>query len=297
MACDGISARYSKNPSKFCGRTPPIHYICNPMNDLQKLIEALIFSSEQPISAAELQTVLFTYSGEEISLEAIQEHVERLMGKYESDDFVFEVVKTGGGFQFLSKPYYHKPITVLLQHRSKRKLSVAALECLSIIAYSQPVTKVDIEQIRGVNCDHTIQKLMERDLIRISGRAETAGRPLLYGTTQYFMDYFGINTLEELPKLKEFEQKETSIGDPSDIMEGMSDEEVYNKVQLNNERRDDAQTDNNEENQQQEERAEVATGTETDLQEESVSAEENEQETMGGDEISGEAMGEEDQQS
>jgi hypothetical protein len=111
------------------------------------------------------------------------------------------------------------------------------------------------------------------------------------------MDYFGINTLEELPKLKEFEQKETSIGDPSDIMEGMSDEEVYNKVQLNNERRDDAQTDNNEENQQQEERSEIATGPETDLQEESISAEENEPEAMGGDEISGETMGEEDQQS
>ncbi|HNE44638.1 MAG TPA: SMC-Scp complex subunit ScpB [Chitinophagales bacterium] len=264
------------------------------MNDLQKLIEALIFSSEQPISAAELQTVLFTYSGEEVSLEAIQEHVEGLIGKYESDDFVFEVVKTGGGFQFLSKPYYHKPITVLLQHRSKRKLSVAALECLSIIAYSQPVTKVDIEQIRGVNCDHTIQKLMERDLIRISGRAETAGRPLLYGTTQYFMDYFGINTLEELPKLKEFEQKEVSIGDPSDIMEGMTDEEVYNKVQLNNERRDDAQTDNNEENQQSDDQQEVAAEAEAGAGDEPLIYEENEQETMGGDEISGETtMGEE----
>lgn len=226
------------------------------MNDLQKLIEALIFSSEQPISAADLQTVLFTYSGEEVSLEAIQEHVERLMTKYEGDEHVFEVIRTGGGFQFLSKPYYHKVITVLLQHRSKRKLSVAALECLSIIAYSQPVTKTDIEQIRGVNCDHTIQKLMERDLIRITGRAETAGRPLLYGTTQYFMDYFGINTLEELPKLKEFEQKESSIGDPSDIMEGMSDEEVYNQVQLHHARREDALNEENEENKQQEEHSE-----------------------------------------
>lgn len=221
------------------------------MNNLQKLIEALIFSSEQPITIAELQTVLFTYSGEEVSLEAIQEHVDVLLQKYESDDFVFEIVKTGGGYQFLSKPYYHKPISTLLQHRAKRKLSIAALECLSIIAYSQPVTKVDIEQIRGVNCDHTIQKLMERDLIKINGRSDTAGRPLLYGTTQYFMDYFGINNLEELPKLKEFEQKDISIGSPSDIMESVSEEEAYSQVRFDNERREDAQTDNYEKNEQQ----------------------------------------------
>jgi len=221
------------------------------MNDLQKLLEALIFSSEQPITAAELQTILFTYSGEEVSLEAIQEQVDYLSTKYESDDFIFEIVKTGGGYQFLSKPYYHKPITALLQHRAKRKLSVAALECLSIIAYSQPVTKTDLEQIRGVNCDHTIQKLMERDLIKINGRAETAGRPLLYGTTQYFMDYFGINGLEELPRLKEFEQKDTSIGSPSDIMENI--DEAYSQVNFNDERRDDAQNIQNEENEQQNE--------------------------------------------
>jgi segregation and condensation protein B len=221
------------------------------MNDLQKLLEALIFSSEQPITAAELQTILFTYSGEEVSLEAIQEQVDYLATKYESDDFVFEIVKTGGGYQFLSKPYYHKPITALLQHRAKRKLSVAALECLSIIAYSQPVTKTDLEQIRGVNCDHTIQKLMERDLIKINGRAETAGRPLLYGTTQYFMDYFGINALEELPRLKEFEQKDSTIGSPSDIMENIDEDEAYSQVNFNDERRDDAQNEQNEENEQQ----------------------------------------------
>ncbi len=211
-------------------------------------------------------------------MEAIQEHVDALQTKYESDDYVFEIVKTGGGYQFLSKPYYHKPITTLLQHRAKRKLSVAALECLSMIAYSQPITKIEIEQIRGVNCDHTIQKLMERDLIKIIGRSDTAGRPLLYGTTQYFMDYFGINGLEELPRLKEFEQKDMSIGAPSEIMETMSEEDAYNQVTLNNdrrmetemetdsvlednnqeevltnERRDDAQQENYEENEQQDE--------------------------------------------
>lgn len=225
-------------------------YLREIMNKLQQLIEALIFSSEQPISIAELQTVLFTYSGEELSLEAIQEAVEALKLKYESDEFIFEIVKTGGGYQFLSKPAFHKPIATLLQHRARRKLSVAALECLSIIAYSQPVTKVEVEQIRGVNCDHTLQKLMERDLIRITGRSDTPGRPLLYGTTQYFMDYFGINSLDELPKLREFEQKDITIGSPADIMESVSEEEAYSQVKLQQEaRREDAQQeDENEEN-------------------------------------------------
>ncbi|MFN3939385.1 MAG: SMC-Scp complex subunit ScpB, partial [Chitinophagales bacterium] len=219
------------------------------MNDLSRLIEALIFSSEVPISPAELQTVLFTYSGEEISINAIQEHIDALQLKYDTDDFIFEIVKTGGGYQFLSKPAFHKPISALLQQRAKRKLSTAALECLSIVAYAQPVTKTDIEQIRGVNCDYTIQKLMERDLIKIVGRADQPGKPLQYGTTQYFMDYFGINNIEELPKLKEFEQKDISIGDPGDIMvnvEENADHTVTLKV-LKDERRDDTQITANEE--------------------------------------------------
>jgi segregation and condensation protein B len=219
------------------------------MDRLQQILEALIFSSEQPISVAELQTVLFTYSGEEVGLEAIQELVDALQLRYDSDDYVFEIIKSGGGYQFLSKPLYHKPISALLQHRARRKLSTAALECLSIIAYSQPVTKTDLEQIRGVNCDYTIQKLLERDLIRITGRSDGPGKPLQYGTTQFFMDYFGINTLDELPRLKEFEQKDmSSIGDPGDIIvsaEENSDHTITLKV--SNERREDAQMEYDEE--------------------------------------------------
>ncbi|MFN0275095.1 MAG: SMC-Scp complex subunit ScpB [Chitinophagales bacterium] len=220
------------------------------MNDLQKLIEALIFSAEQPISISELQTVLFTYSGEEISLEAIQEHVDAICMKYENDDFVFEIIKSGGGYQFLTKPTYHKPISTLLQHRARRKLSTAALECLSIIAYSQPITKTEVEQIRGVNCDHTLQKLLERDLIKISGRADTPGKPLLYATTQFFMDYFGINELNDLPKLREFEQKDiSSIGDPGDIMVSVEETESGSTIIANyDERRDDAQNEHYETN-------------------------------------------------
>jgi len=234
--------------------------IFTAMDRLQQILEALIFSSEQPISLAELQSVLFTYSGEEVSMEAIKDMVDGIQKRYESDDYVFEILQSGGGYQFLTKALYHKPISTLLQQRAKRKLSTAALECLSIIAYSQPVTKTDLEDIRGVNCDYTIQKLLERDLVRITGRTDTPGKPLLYGTTQFFMDYFGINTLDELPKLKEFEQKDLSIGDPGDIL--VSEEENEDNtitLKVSAERRDDAQNQQHEEESQERETDEQET--------------------------------------
>jgi segregation and condensation protein B len=94
----------------------------------------------------------------------------------------------------------------------KKQLTTAALETLAIIAYKQPITKTQIEQIRGVNSDYSVNKLMEKELVEIVGRANEVGKPLLYGTSESFMDYFGINALEELPKVKEFEDKENEIG-------------------------------------------------------------------------------------
>jgi segregation and condensation protein B len=100
--------------------------------------------------------------------------------------------------------------------RSKKKLSQAALETLAIIAYKQPVTKLDVEQIRGVNCDYSIQKLLEKELIAITGKAESVGKPILYGTSSLFMDYFGINSITELPQLKDFTESTSTIGEPSE---------------------------------------------------------------------------------
>jgi len=100
--------------------------------------------------------------------------------------------------------------------RSKKKLSQAAIETLAIIAYQQPVTKLEIEQIRGVNCDYTIQKLLEKELIVISGKAETVGKPIIYSTSPFFMDYFGINSINELPQIKELTTDDTSIGEQTE---------------------------------------------------------------------------------
>jgi segregation and condensation protein B len=139
--------------------------------------------------------------------------IDRLKKKYESEEFSFSIEKSAGGFQFLTKPAYQASIGIFLKQQSKKRLSNSALETLSIIAYKQPVTKSEVEQIRGVNCDYTIQRLLEKELIEIKGKAESIGRPLLYGTTDRFMEYFGINALDELPTPKDFSQEENRIGE------------------------------------------------------------------------------------
>ncbi len=148
----------------------------------------------------------------DVPLEDVQNGIEALMSKYEDEHYAFQVYHLGGGYQFLTKPAYQASISIFLKQQSKRRLSTSALETLSIIAYKQPVTKLQIEQIRGVNCDYTIQKLLEKELVDIKGKADTVGRPLLYGTSDKFMEYFGINKLSDLPSPKDFAAEENSIG-------------------------------------------------------------------------------------
>jgi len=133
--------------------------------------------------------------------------------KYKEESFSFQVEHVGGGYQFLTKPAYQASIGILLKQQSKKRLSNSALETLSIIAYKQPVTKSQIEQIRGVNCDYTTQKLLEKELIEILGKADSIGRPLLYGTSAKFMEYFGINDISDLPTPKDFSSEDNTIGE------------------------------------------------------------------------------------
>ena len=143
----------------------------------------------------------------------IDEALENILKSFENDRYAFQVFHTGGGYQFLTKPAYQASIGILLKQQSKKRLSNAALETLSIIAYKQPITKAQIEQIRGVNCDYSIQRLLDKELLEIRGKSDTVGRPLIYGTTQNFMDYFGINDLNDLPTLKDFAENENQIGE------------------------------------------------------------------------------------
>lgn len=180
--------------------------------DLRAELEALVFAADVPISAEELARILAQYHEIEVTAEEIADFMSQLMLEYQAGAQGFELVKTAGAYLFLTKKQFQPLLALALAERSKKRLSQAALETLSIIAYKQPVTKADLEHIRGVNCDYSIQRLLERNLIVISGKSSGPGRPLLYSTSDKFMEYFGINTLDELPPLKALDNQENSIG-------------------------------------------------------------------------------------
>jgi len=149
----------------------------------------------------------------QIPKDHLEQSLEELVNKYSHEDFSFGLVRFAGGYQFLTKPAYQSSISTLLKHQSNKRLSTAQMETLSIIAYKQPVTKSEVEQIRGVNCDYSIQKLLEKELVTIKGKAESIGRPILYGTSEKFMEYFGINSIRDLPQPKDFLPEENQIGE------------------------------------------------------------------------------------
>lgn len=199
-------------------------------------IEALIFASDKALSAVEINEYLNTalaFIADRADIEQVQIAIDAIKEKYESEYYAFELRQSGGGWQFLTKPAYYKTVALLNGDKFIKRLSTASLETLSIIAYKQPITKSEIESLRGVNCDYAVQKLLEKDLIIISGRHEDAvGKPLLYATSRSFMDYFGINSAAELPKISEV------------IMEEMvKATEVNNKLVNNDELNLPAQVD------------------------------------------------------
>ena len=180
------------------------------MTDLKTLIphiEALIFASDKPLTTLEIVDLVnnaFSFMDEKVSLDQVETSLEGIVEKYKAEFYPFEVIQSGGGWQFLTKKEFHKTIAQLNGDKFLKKLSAAAMETLSIVAYKQPVTKGQIEAIRGVSADYAIQKLLEKELIVISGRNETMpGHPLVYGTSKNFMDYFGINSPDDLPRIKE----------------------------------------------------------------------------------------------
>ncbi len=189
------------------------------MQDLERHIEAVIFSADHPVPVSDLVNALNRALELELDANVVINHLEALLTKYEDDYFPFKIVQTGGGYRFLTKDVYHLSVSSFLNIKARRRLSTAAMETLAIVAYRQPISKTEIENIRGVNCDYSIQKLLERELIQIAGRADTPGKPLLYATSAGFMDYFGINSVDDLPKLKEFEEGGDVMGIPADALE------------------------------------------------------------------------------
>lgn len=183
------------------------------MEFLAQHIESLIFTTEHPITLAEIKSVLDATFETDFAEDAILRGIEELKNRYAEPTFSFEIVEISGGYQFLTKGAYHASVGTFLKQTTKKRLSQAALETLSIIAYKQPISKTEIEQIRGVSCDYAVQKLLEKELVAILGRSEAPGRPLVYGTSDKFMNYFGIKSLRDLPKPKDFKEVENQIGE------------------------------------------------------------------------------------
>jgi len=170
-------------------------------------IEAVIFASDKALTSLEITELInnaFGFMEDKIVLDQVESAIEGIVEKYNSEFYPFEIRQSGGGWQFLTKKDFHKTIAQLNGDKFLKRLSSAALETLAIIAYKQPITKSEIEAIRGVNCDYAVQRLLEKELVVITGRNENMpGKPLIYTTSKSFMDYFGINSAEDLPKIRE----------------------------------------------------------------------------------------------
>ncbi|WP_233505532.1 SMC-Scp complex subunit ScpB [Rhodohalobacter sp. SW132] len=174
---------------------------------LTAVIEALIFSSPQPIGWEKLSEIV-TESEEDLQLneEIIKRIINRLNERYEENDLAFRIEETGGGYTFVTQPRYHPWLSIFQHENAYRKLSQSATETLAIVAYRQPITKPEVDDIRGVDSGYILRQLLEKMLVRVSGRADSPGKPLLYKTTKHFLKHFGINSVDELPKPREIDE-------------------------------------------------------------------------------------------
>ena len=166
------------------------------------IVEALLIAADEPIGAARLASVL----GAEAGARQVRAYVDDLNDDYVSTGRSFRITEVAGGFQLTLHQDFAPWIRQLMREKSPTRLSQASLETLSIVAFKQPITKAQVEHVRGVSVDGVLRHLLEKALIRIAGRAEGAGRPLLYGTTRDFLKHFGLKTLSDLPKLRELEE-------------------------------------------------------------------------------------------
>jgi len=171
------------------------------MEELKRIVEALLFASPDPLSVRRIRSVV-----PGLETDQVLESLNELKADYAEDTRSFQIVEIGGGYQLTTKADYALWVGKLVETRGKQRLSQAALETLAIVAYKQPVLRSTLEGIRGVNVDGVLRTLMERDLVRIVGRADGPGRPLLFGTTRDFLMQFGLSKLDDLPGIEEIEE-------------------------------------------------------------------------------------------
>ncbi|RKY30765.1 MAG: SMC-Scp complex subunit ScpB [Candidatus Omnitrophota bacterium] len=168
-------------------------------NNIKAVIEALLFASEKPLTLEQIRGILDNLSNEEIRV-----NLDQLKQDYEELNRGIRLIEVAGGFRLVTAPVFVSFLKKLYKQRQVEKLSRPALETLAIIAYKQPVTRFQIETIRRVNVDGIMKTLMDRGLLRVTGRKKAPGRPKVYGTSRQFLEYFGLKSLEELPKVEDF---------------------------------------------------------------------------------------------
>ncbi len=184
-------------------------------NEQKRIIEAVLFVSDKPITIEQVKDVLEGADGREI-----RRLIYELREEYEKEGRSFQVTEVAGGFQVTTHSTYSPWLKKLYKNRQKNRLSRAALETLAIIAYRQPIIRAEVEAVRGVNAEGVLAALLEKGLVKITGRRETVGRPFVYGTTREFLEYFGLNSLKELPQLKEFKEEDVKLEKPVQLYQG-----------------------------------------------------------------------------
>ena len=188
---------------------------------LSRVIEALLFSAQKPLSIREITTAIKSAEGDDSPNEfarvreaEVAAAIEQLKTEYVEEGRAFQLLEKAEGWQLATDPKYAPWVRQLFPAPKPARLSAPALETLAIIAYRQPITRADVEAVRGVNIDGVLQTLMERGLVKIAGRAEIPGRPLLYETTQFFLDHFGLRDLDELPNVEELRKRDLPVARP-----------------------------------------------------------------------------------
>lgn len=224
---------------------------------LTSVVEALIFSSPEPLTWEKLSEIV-QKDEEDLSLDydTILRIVTRLNERYEENDLSFRIEETGGGFTFVTQPRYHPWLSIFQHENAYRKLSQSATETLAIVAYRQPITKPEVDQIRGVDSGYILRQLLEKMLLKVSGRADSPGKPLLYKTTKHFLKHFGINSVDELPKPREIDEilKDDDMADHRRLLMErqleLEDEEARDMFEEFTEKREEKETEDSEQSSQ-----------------------------------------------
>ncbi len=208
---------------------------------LSSVIEALIFASDEPISGEKIRTIIVENEEQiEVDEGTVADFVEKLNQRYDENGLSFRIEKLAGGYTFVTQSKYHYWLSVFQHENAFRKLSQSAIESLAIVAYRQPITKPEVDQIRGVDSGYIIRQLMEKALIEVGGRADSPGKPLLYKTTKHFLRHFGLNSVQDLPKPREIEEilKDDDMAEHRQLllerqlmMEELDEEETTEEIQ------------------------------------------------------------------